>query len=53
MRAVVLCMEPKYHILHFLELETLRFSCTPILWTDEDGVLIMQPMDAREMTVAG
>jgi len=44
---------PAQHIQRFLELETLRFSCTPIFWCVLDGVFIMQLMDAREMTVAG
>lgn len=41
------------HILRFLELETLRFACTPVFWTDDGGVFCMQPMQAREMCVAG
>lgn len=41
------------YILRFLELEALRFACTPVYWSECDNVIIAQTMDAREMEWAG
>jgi hypothetical protein len=40
-------------VLQFLELESLRRVCSPVLWTETDDVFTMQVLQAREMQEAG
>lgn len=40
-------------VLRFLELETLRFACTPVIWRENGFLMTMWPMQAREMQDAG